>query len=89
MYNIRGSCQEKCFFRTVHGEVTDIISHTSGTITKLQNQLKHDIRDPSDTITKGGNQFIDQEKSVFRTENGKVIDIIPHTLNILSPNGFK
>jgi hypothetical protein len=56
-----------------------------GTVTKLQNQLKHDIRDPSDTITKSENHFIDQEKSFFRTAHGEVAEIIPHTLDILLP----
>ena len=85
VYNLRGSCQERCVFRTTHGEVTGIISHASGTVTKLQNQLKHDIRDPSDTITKSENHFIDQEKSFFRTAHGEVAEILPHTLDILLP----
>ena len=28
VYNVRGSCQERCVFRTAHAEETGIISHT-------------------------------------------------------------
>ena len=66
---------------------TNIIRDPSPTITKLQNQVKHDIRDPSCTITKGEKQVIAQEKSVVRTAHGEVAKIMPGSLNILFPTG--
>jgi hypothetical protein len=90
MYNIRGSCQERCIFRTTHAEVTDIISHSSGTITKLENQLKHDIRDATDTIIKRENQVSNQGKSVVRTDGaGAGLGASGASVNIRASGGFQ